>query len=60
MLMPVTSKPLVTHWATLFTKSDPSRWTEVESSELHEVSFTRTFPRHENVFPIIPNDDVIG
>ena len=39
----------------LWTKSGPSWREEAESSERHEVLFTRTFRRRENVFPIIAN-----
>ena len=36
------------HWATLLTKSGPSCRTEVESSERHEVLFTRIIPSDVN------------
>ena len=52
MFMRITSKPYVTNWATLLTNCGPSCRTEVESSECHEVSFTRTFRRRKNVFPL--------
>ena len=41
------------NWATLLSKSGPRA--EVEWSERHEASFTRTFRRRENLFPIISN-----
>ena len=50
MFMRATSKQYVTNWATLFSKSGPSYRKEVESSERHEVLFTRTFWRREKCF----------
>ena len=56
LFLSVTSKPSVTNWATLLSKFGPSCRTEVESKQRHEVSFTRTFRRRENVSPIISSD----
>ena len=44
-------KQHVTNRATRLTKPGPSWRPEEESSARHEVSFTRTFRRRENVFP---------
>ena len=55
-------KQNVTNWATLLTKIGPSCQAEEELSERHEVSFTQTFQRRENVFPHdfhIPDDSTI-
>ena len=47
----------VTNWATRLTKSGPSWRAEEESSERHEVSFTRTFRHCKNVFPMISSGE---
>ena len=54
--MRVTNKPYVTNWASLLTKSGRTEVESSESSEHHEVLFTRTFGCRGHVFPIISSD----